>query len=47
MVKASLISRRSLASLSRVTMSQFEKNSFINYDRIQKNLDIVKDRYFK
>ena len=39
------LNSRTFASLGRVSMSQFEKDTFVNYERIQKNLDIVKDRY--
>ena len=42
-----LSTKRFMASLSntKVSMSNFEKDKFINYQRVQDNLKIVKDRY--
>ncbi len=36
--------RAALASLSQVPMSAIEKNKFVNYERIESNLKVVRDR---
>jgi aconitate hydratase len=40
-----LASTRGLATVSKVPMSLLEKDKFINYQKIEDNLKVVKDRY--
>ena len=42
--QGTLMSSRSLATASKVPMSLLEKDKFVNYEKMESNLKIVRDR---
>jgi hypothetical protein len=42
--QVTLMNSRSLATASKVPMSLLEKDKFINYEKMESNLKIVRDR---
>ena len=42
--KVTMMNSRSLATASKVPMSLLEKDKYINYEKMESNLKIVRDR---